>query len=178
MNSLAIKSQRGVVLVVALIMLLLVTLMVVSGFNLTQTNLQVVHNLESRALAKHAAERALEEVITTGSMFASYDYNADGVNDVAVTVACAPIRSVPIESEELDQFITEAQAKADAAAAANNTAEVNAWEDIVGRWRTCFGGSAICTQGAVEYTATAQDQLTGAQVVVVQGITAVNATCP
>lgn len=177
MNSLTIKGQRGVVLVVALIMLLLVTLMVVSGFNLTQTNLQVVHNLESRALAKHAAERALENYINSRSSSVSYDYNADGVNDVAVTVECKLIRSADIEGEDLDQFITEAQAKADAAAAADNTAEANAWAVIVGRWQTCFGG-ASCTQGAVEYKATAVDQLTGAQVVVVQGITAVNATCP
>lgn len=176
MNSLAFNRQRGVVLVVALIMLLLVTLMVVSGFNLTQTNLQVVHNLESRALAKHAAVRAIEEVITSGASSAPYDYNADGVNDVEVAVACASIRSVVIEDTEVDGFVTEAQAKADAAAAASNASEANAWNDIVNRWRTCTGG--LCTQGAIEFSATAVDQVTGARMVVVQGVTAVNAACP
>jgi len=93
--------QRGVVLLVALIMLLLVSLMVVTGFNLSQTNLQVVHNLESRALAKQAGIRALEEAMSTnlfltGTVFpvaceqanrVCYDLNGDGTNDVAVQVA-------------------------------------------------------------------------------------------
>jgi Tfp pilus assembly protein PilX len=176
MNSLPCNHQRGVVLVVSLIMLLLVTLMVVSGFNLTQTNLQVVYNLESRAMAKHAAERALEEVINSGSSSVSYDYNADGVNDVAVAVVCASIRSVTIEDKDVHGFITEAQTKASVATAANNTADADAWNNIVNRWRTCTGG--LCTQGAIELSATAVDQLTGARMVVVQGITAVNAACP
>jgi hypothetical protein len=94
-------KQRGVVLMVALIMLLLVSLMVISGFHLSQTNLQVVHNLESRALAKQAGIRALEEAMSsnlfvTGSVFpvtceqanrVCYDLNGDGVDDVAVQVA-------------------------------------------------------------------------------------------
>lgn len=176
MNNLALNRQRGVVLVVALTMLLLVTLMVVSGFNLTQTNLKVVHNLESRALAKHAAVRALEEVITSGSSSGPYDYNADGVNDVDVAVACTDIRSVKIEDKDIEGFVAEAQAKADAAVAASNTVEANAWNDAVNRWRTCIGG--LCTQGAIEFTATAVDRVTGARMVVVQGITAVNAACP
>lgn len=92
--------QRGIVLMVALIMLLLVTLMVISGFNLSQTNLQVVHNLESRALAKQAAIRALEEAMSsnlfvTGTVFpvaceqanrVCYDINGDGADDIAVQV--------------------------------------------------------------------------------------------
>lgn len=94
-------GQRGIVLMVALIMLLLVTLMVISGFNLSQTNLQVVHNLESRALAKQAAIRALEEAMSsnlflTGTVFpvaceqanrVCYDLNGDGADDIAVQVA-------------------------------------------------------------------------------------------
>jgi Tfp pilus assembly protein PilX len=93
-------GQRGIVLMVALIMLLLVTLMVISGFNLSQTNLQVVHNLESRALAKQAAIRALEEAMSsnlflTGTVFpvaceqanrVCYDINGDGADDIAVQV--------------------------------------------------------------------------------------------
>lgn len=93
--------QRGVVLFVALIMLLLVSLMVINGFNLSQTNLQVVHNLENRALAKQAAIRALEEAMSsnlflTGTVFSvacgqanrvCYDINDDGADDIAVQVS-------------------------------------------------------------------------------------------
>lgn len=102
--------QRGVVLLVALIMLLLVSLMVVTGFNLSQTNLQVVHNLESRALAKQAGIRALEEAMSTnlfltGTVFpvaceqanrVCYDLNGDGTNDVAVqvTLSCTVARTL------------------------------------------------------------------------------------
>ena len=57
------KNQRGVVLVVALIMLLLVTLIAVVTTNSIRTNLQIVQNIEARAAVKNAVVHALEEAI-------------------------------------------------------------------------------------------------------------------
>ena len=59
------NRQRGVVLVVALIMLLLVTFMAVSGFNLTQGNLQIIGNMESRTQAFNVANAAIEEAVSS-----------------------------------------------------------------------------------------------------------------
>lgn len=154
--------QKGVVLVVALIMLLLVTLMAVSGFNLTQTNLQVVHNMESRELAMHAASSAVEEAISStlflsspNAMFTQacgeanskcYDVNGDGVDDVTVAVAAPScVIVLPIKNNEL----------------------------VLPGDAGCFTQGAqnsLCVNAVFELTATATDVLTGAQAVMTQGV--------
>jgi hypothetical protein len=53
-------NQRGAVLVIALIMLLLTTLIVVASFQMGTSNLVVVSNLESRQQTQKAAEATLE----------------------------------------------------------------------------------------------------------------------
>ena len=70
-----VSRNKGIVLVVALIMLLAVTLIVVTSNNLVQTDLKIVSNLESRERARLFALGAIEEAISsdrftkTGSMF-------------------------------------------------------------------------------------------------------------
>lgn len=162
-------KQQGAVLLVALIMLLLVTLMVVSGFNITQTNLKVVQNMESRNQAKFAANAAIEEAISSAQFLSSpgnifttsceqsnrkcYDFNSDGVVDVAVQVetpTCVIV--LPIKNSEL-----------------NVSDPMDA---------SCFiqgSQNSMCVNSVWEMRATARDVLTGAEVVVRQGI-AVRAT--
>lgn len=155
------NSQQGAVLVVALIMLLLVTLMAVSGFNLTQTNLQVVQNMQSRELAVHAAGSALEEAISSTKIVSSptalfsvscgasnskcYDVNGDGVNDITVAVS-APSCVIVSNIKNNDLVMPQ-----DAA---------------------CFspGVNSLCVNAVFELTATATDNLTGAQAVMTQGV--------
>ncbi|WP_324731790.1 hypothetical protein [Pseudomonas paeninsulae] len=155
------NSQQGVVLVVALLMLLLVTLMAVSGFNLTQTNLQVVQNMESRELVLHAASSALEEAISSTKIVSSptamftnscgqanskcYDVNGDGINDI--TVAVAPPSCVIILNIKNDDL-------------------------VMPRDADCFmnGQNSLCVNAVFELTATATDNLTGAQAVMTQGV--------
>ena len=96
-NHIPSSRQRGVALIVSLIMLLAITLMVVSASNLVQSNLKVVQNMESRDMVRFAAYAALEEAISSGRFTASpesvfdqscevpnqkcYDFNGDGTND-------------------------------------------------------------------------------------------------
>ncbi|MGL4564400.1 MAG: pilus assembly PilX family protein, partial [Halioglobus sp.] len=120
-NGPAHGRQRGVALVVALIMLLAVTLIAVSASNLVQSNLKIVQNMESRDMVRAAAHAALEEAISSGrfmespdAMFAvsceennqrCYDFNGDGTDDVTVAVAeptCVVVQ--PIKNSELDVF--------------------------------------------------------------------------
>ncbi len=113
----AYGRQRGVALVVALIMLLAVTLIAVSASNLVQSNLKIVQNMESRDMVRSAAHSALEEAISSGRFMASpdamfavscevdnqrcYDFNGDGTDDVTVAVAAPtcvvvqPIKNSP-----------------------------------------------------------------------------------
>jgi Tfp pilus assembly protein PilX len=95
MNNLP-KSQRGMVLVVGLIMLLLLTLMVSTMFNLSSTNLLGVGNQQWRSEALAASNAALEQVI--GSAFTTaptaesidIDINHDNTQDYLVQIA-APL---------------------------------------------------------------------------------------
>src|ERR1700694_1173390 len=57
--------QRGVTLIVALIMLMLITLMVVTGLNLGKGSMQMVGNMQQRNQVKAAIDETLEEVIST-----------------------------------------------------------------------------------------------------------------
>ncbi|SDX11816.1 pilus assembly PilX family protein [Thiocapsa roseopersicina] len=58
------KGERGAVLVIALIMLLITTLIAVATFEMGSTNFLVVANLEAQRQAQKAAESTLEEAIT------------------------------------------------------------------------------------------------------------------
>ena len=172
-------KQGGFVLVIALIMLLAVTLLVVTGSNLAQSNLKVVQNLESRDMARSAALSAIEEAVSSARFTTSpeaifsvsceqdnqkcYDVNGDGIDDITVQVA--PPRCVnvtPIPNSQLDVFNSPAQA-------------------------SCFLPPAVysmCANSVWEFTATATDDTTGAEVAVRQGVSvlttlnAVDTACP
>ncbi len=166
-------SQQGVVLVLAMIMLLVVTLMVVTASNLVQTDLKVVQNIESREMAHSAALAAIEQAISAGSdglvprfieepnsMFTvpcpgkgtndlCYDVNHDGSDDVTVSVAPPTCTSVsPTPNSELDVFNSIKQA-------------------------SCYlppGVYSMCAYAVWDFQATAIDAVTGAKVVVRQGV--------
>lgn len=101
------RAQRGITLIVGLILLVLVTLMVVSAFTLNTGNLKSVGNMQSRNEALAAANKALEQVMGTQfplgflvlppQQTVSYDINNDGTRDYTITVAvpeCVQIKEV------------------------------------------------------------------------------------
>ena len=69
------RSQRGAVLVIALIMLVLLTLFAVSAFNTGTANLKVVGNMQARNEAANASQQAIEAVLST-PLFTSNPSNA------------------------------------------------------------------------------------------------------
>lgn len=60
-----LQSQRGATLAVGLIMLTLITVMVTSAFNLSTTNLAAVGNMQFRDEAIAAANKAIEQVLSS-----------------------------------------------------------------------------------------------------------------
>lgn len=60
-----LRSQRGATLAVGLIMLTLITVMVTSAFNLSTTNLAAVGNMQFRDEAIAAANKAIEQVLSS-----------------------------------------------------------------------------------------------------------------
>lgn len=85
-----LRAQRGVTLVVGLIMLVVITLVVTAGFMLSRSSLQSVGNMQFRNEAMAATNKALATVI--GSPFTNapaaqtinVDLNNDGVTDYVV----------------------------------------------------------------------------------------------
>jgi hypothetical protein len=158
-------KQRGVVMVIALIMLLAVTLMVVTAANLVQANLKVVQNMESRELVRSAALATIEEAISSlrftealENIFLDpclennqqcYDYNGDGVNDVKVKLSTPRCITVtPIKNSELNVYENPLDASCHLAATVYSMCAASVWE----------------------FEAVATDIVTGAKVTVRQGV--------
>jgi len=87
------NSQRGVALVVGLIMLVLITVMLIAALNIGTANFRAVSNMQFREEAIAAANQAIEQV--TSSNFSAapaaeeviVDIDNDGDTDYAVQVA-------------------------------------------------------------------------------------------
>lgn len=95
--------QRGVTLVVGLIMLVLITLVVSTAFTLSTSNLKAVGNMQFRDEAVAAANIAVERLLSTDFTSApaatahDIDIDNDGVNDYVVNVAIPVcIKSIPL----------------------------------------------------------------------------------
>jgi Tfp pilus assembly protein PilX len=115
-------AQRGATLIVGLIMIVIITLIVVSAFTLSSSNLKSVGNMQVREEAVAAANQAAERLISMsftdapGTATFTVDINKDGVNDYTVTVAtpaCIGARAATVAApsdvelgEELSTGIT------------------------------------------------------------------------
>jgi len=84
------QRQRGISLVVGLILLVLITLVVTSAFMLSSTNLKAVGNMQYRDEAIAAANAAIEQVISSDVIFLNPVAQAVVVGDYTVQVA-APV---------------------------------------------------------------------------------------
>ncbi len=87
-----LHRQRGVTLIVGLIMLVLITLMVISAFTLSGSNLRSVGNMQFRNEAIAAANVAIERVIsadfTTAPVASTHtvDLDNDGTAEYTINV--------------------------------------------------------------------------------------------
>lgn len=78
--------QRGVTLVVGMVMLLLITLMVVAAFNLSTTSLKAANNMQVQNEAVAASNAALEQVISSSTSFSAPSAQTITVGGFTVTV--------------------------------------------------------------------------------------------
>lgn len=115
-----LHRQRGITLIMALVMLVVLTLLALTSFNLTRSNLQIVSNMQQREEAVAAAREVIEETISSTRLFETpanilpnpcgapnqrcIDVNGDGANDVTVAITPAPrcVKAQAIKSTELD----------------------------------------------------------------------------
>lgn len=188
------NNQRGVVLVIALIMLAVVTLIGTVSANIVMGNLRVVQNIEARAAASSAAISAMQEAIMTSGFLEGekaftvgckdsgytrcFDMTGDGsVDDMSVALSEPECISVqPVLTKEVA-----AQSWADTSGA---VASCYRWTTADGRSPDTANKYSDCVDVLWEVTLTASDETTGATVVTRQGLTTrtsknlIEAVCP
>jgi Tfp pilus assembly protein PilX len=173
------NRERGATLIVSLIMLLLITLLAVSSFNLGKGNLQIVGNMQQRTQALAAAQGAVATVISSTQFTATpgnaipasavpaycsgapnttcVDVNGDGRADVNVVVnpICDSIQ--PILVSQLD-FSNPNDAGC----------LIGASQDFGVAGAT--NNNSMCSNSVWDIQASATDQMSGANYVVDQGV--------
>lgn len=158
------SSQRGVTLFVALVLLVMVTLLAVSSFRVSNTNLKVIASMQGKGEATAAAQAAIEQVLSTpafaedpavvAALPIAVNLNEAAKNEYTVTLNPKPtcLKARPTDPAKLD--IT-------------NPAD-----------RPCFGTALVgqatlatsCAETIWEITATTKDNVTQAETLVRQGV--------
>ena len=170
------RQQRGATLVVSLIMLVMLTLFAVTGFNLGKSNLQVVGNMQQRSQTAAAAQSTMEEVISGIRFFQSpasvffspcsagpntrcVDINGDGSPDVTVTFTPIPVclTGKPIMNSSLD--LTKPNDAGCALGVVQNFGVIGS-----------ATGDSLCADSVWQLNAVAVDNVTQAQTSLTEGV--------
>ena len=108
------RHQRGVTLIVALVLLMALALLAVWSYNSSTTNLRVVGNTQARQEALAAAQTALDQTVSSALFSQSpdivaatpipVDIDGDGVLDYTANVSPAPscYRVKVVKQSDLD----------------------------------------------------------------------------
>lgn len=168
-------NQRGMTLIMALIMLVVLTLLALTSFNLGKSNLQIVSNMQQRDEAVAAAHEVLEETISNTRFFETpeailanpcgdpnstcVDTNGDGKSDVKVSLNPPPtcVRVKPIKLSELKLSETEDQHCSMSETQSFGVAGAST-------------GDSECSNSTWDIHAVATDMQTNSSVEVVQGV--------
>jgi Tfp pilus assembly protein PilX len=170
-----LHRERGITLVTALIMLVLLTLLALTSFHVGRSNLQIVSNMQQRDEATAAAHEVIEEAISNTRFFVTpdnilanpcgapnercVDTNGDGTNDVKVAITPKPkcVKAPIILNTALDLSVPE---DAECSMGSAQNFGVSGAVD----------GSSACADSVWEVNAVATDMQTSAQVKVTQGV--------
>lgn len=93
------RRQRGATLLVTLIMLVVLTLFAVTGFNLSSVNLKIVGNFYQQKLTEAQVQQAIEQVMSTVNIFTAPAATClpSGIAPSGTPLACASTADVLIE---------------------------------------------------------------------------------
>jgi Tfp pilus assembly protein PilX len=171
-----LARQRGVTLIVGLIMLVLITLLALTTFNMSRSGIQVVSNMQAKAEGETAARQVIEETISSTQFFATpgnsldepcngvpntrcVDVNGDGTQDVKVELTPAPacIRARSVMNTQLDVSDEE-----DVGCALGASQSFGVSGSVT--------GESLCADSLWELNAVATDTVTEARVEVTQGV--------
>ena len=173
-NCSTLARQGGATLIISLIILVLMTLLAVSSFNLGKGNLQIVGNMQRQSEALAAAQEAVEEATSTTRLFDNptgvflapcaanakcVDTNGDGTPDVTVTLTPAPacVKAATVKNTSLD--LTNSEDAGCSVGAAQSFGIAGATT-----------GDSLCADSVWEINAVAVDNQTQSTVTVTQGM--------
>lgn len=168
------SRQKGMALVVGLIILVIMTFVAVVSFKMARTSLEIVGNMQVTNAAVASANAAIEEALSTTRLFQApqavflvpcagpntrcYDINSDGANDVTVTLAPAPtcrrwqnVRNAVLDLSDQEDF--------------NCTTGAPLQYGIDG----VPTGNSLCADSLWEIQAVAADMVTSTTTTVVEG---------
>ncbi|MFC0254499.1 hypothetical protein [Massilia consociata] len=169
------RRQRGVTLISALIMLVLLTLVALTTFNVGKSNMQIVSNMQQRDEAAAAAREVIEEAISNTRFTTAPDHvlanpcgednarcidtNGDGQDDVRVRITPRPacVMAPVIKNTALDLAKLEDQVCSMGSSQSFGVAGA-------------VDGNSACADSVWEISAEATDMQTEAQVQVTQGV--------
>lgn len=149
------KTQRGATLITALIMLIVLTLLVVSGIRSSSTNLRIVGNMQMQEEATAAAQQAIENVlsatpfVTTPQTVGNFTVTINSATCLSATPV-VPTPALPVSCQSEVGSIVCYQ---------------TTWEIVATALDTNTGATAEIHQGASKMTNSDQAQTSCAQVI-------------
>lgn len=156
MNS-SLKKQQGVTLLVGLIMLILLTLMAVTSYNMGKGNVQVVGNMQFRNASMRTAETYVESAISTpAGVSVGNDINPTPDN-YHVTVTPSLVQAYVRKNNVIN---------------INNPAEVGCTLGTKQEFGVAGAstGNSLCALALYNINVTAIDNISSAKVVIDQGV--------
>ena len=102
------SRQRGATLLVSLIMLVVLTLFAVTGFNLSGVNLKIVGNFQQQKFSESMVRQALEQIVSTVTIFTAPAAVClpSGAAPSGTPLACAASTDVLIDKPRCNYTVT------------------------------------------------------------------------
>jgi Tfp pilus assembly protein PilX len=130
----ALRRQRGATLLVSLIMLVVLTLFAVSGFNLSSVNLKIAGNFQQQRYLEASLQQAIDQAISTSSVFDAPAAQTITVNGFTVAVE-RPLCNYTVTASGYSKKVGEL------------TPEDTEWEMRASATDTLSGATAAMSQG-------------------------------
>jgi Tfp pilus assembly protein PilX len=169
-------AQKGVTMIVGLIMLVILTLLVLASFQLGKSNLEIVGNMQTRGESIASAQQTIEAAINSpllttnaSAIFSSpcganntlcYDVNGDTTNDVTVTLTPTPscIKAETIKNKNLNLGLED-----------DRRCTIGVIQGQFGI-ESSDSSDSLCSNSVWDIRAVAQDTTTNSRAVVEQGV--------
>jgi Tfp pilus assembly protein PilX len=147
------SRQRGIVLILSLIMLVVLTLLAISAIRLSTVNLRAVANAQVRSEAMSAAQRTIDQILSgnfTNNIAGTQQVLtvAEGSKNYTVSVARPCLASLsPIKNVDLDIALDDDRKCVDTVSNPYSACAQTIWQLQANASSGWFGANVTLTQG-------------------------------